>query len=196
LSRAGFDAFCEARCRKFYQEKLGRPSLAPGTYSPLAADRVLRGDRERTGIAWRVADSLCLRRAILKSMTLQDSTPRVGNDPKSVVIHLTTGTGMEIEWKDGHRSVYTFAFLRDACPCALCEEERTKTGRKAGEAAKLAPGALPMFKPAMKALSAEAVGKYALKFSWNDKHDLGIYSWFYLREVCPCGECARTRTRV
>jgi len=24
---------------------------------------------------------------------------------------------MEIEWKDGHRSVYTFAFLRDACPC-------------------------------------------------------------------------------
>ncbi len=126
-------------------------------------------------------------------MVLPDSTPRVGNDPKSVVIHLTTGTGMEIEWKDGHRSVYTFAFLRDACPCALCEEERTKSGRKAGEAAKLAPGALPMFKPAMKALSAEAVGKYALKFSWNDKHDLGIYSWFYLREVCSCGECAAGR---
>jgi len=133
------------------------------------------------------------RRAILKSMTLQNSAPRVGNDPKSVVVHLTTGTGMEIEWKDGHRSVYTFAFLRDACPCALCEEERTKSGRKAGEAAKLAPGALPMFKPAMKALSAEAVGKYALKFSWNDKHDLGIYSWFYLREVCPCPECAAVR---
>jgi hypothetical protein len=34
------------------------------------------------------------------------------------------------------------------------------------------------------------VGKYALKFSWNDNHDLGIYSWFYLREVCPCAECA------
>jgi DUF971 family protein len=129
-------------------------------------------------------------------MALQGSAPRAGNDPKSVVIHLTTGTGVEIEWKDGHRSVYTFAFLRDACPCALCEEERTKSGRKAGEAAKLAPGALPMFKPAMKALSAEAVGKYALTFSWNDKHDLGIYSWFYLREVCPCGECARNRTRV
>ena len=97
---------------------------------------------------------------------------------------------MEIEWKDGHRSVYTFPFLRDACPCALCEDERTKSGRKAGVAARLAPGALPMFKPAVKAQSAEAVGKYALKFSWNDKHDLGIYSWFYLREVCPCGECA------
>jgi DUF971 family protein len=122
-------------------------------------------------------------------MALPDFTPRVGNDPKSVVIHLTTGTGLEIEWKDGHRSVYTFPFLRDACPCALCEDERTKAGRKAGEPAKLAPGALPMFKPLVKALAAEAVGKYALKFSWNDKHDLGIYSWFYLREVCGCAEC-------
>jgi DUF971 family protein len=132
-------------------------------------------------------------RAILKNMALPDMTPRVGNDPKSVLIHLTTGKGLEIEWKDGHRSGYTFAFLRDACPCALCEDERTKAKRKPGEAAKLAPGALPMFKPAVKALAAEAVGKYALKFSWNDNHDLGIYSWFYLREVCPCGECASRR---
>ena len=132
-------------------------------------------------------------RAILKFMALPDFTPRVGNDPKSVVIHLTTGKGMEIEWKDGHRSAYSFAFLRDACPCALCEDERTKTGRKAGEPAKLAPGALPMFKPLVKALSAEAVGKYALRFSWNDNHDLGIYSWFYLREYCPCAECAARR---
>ena len=106
---------------------------------------------------------------------------------------MTMGTGMEIEWKDGHRSVYAFAFLRDACPCALCEDERSKAGRKAGEVAKLAPGALPMFKAAVKAVSAEAVGKYALKFSWNDNHDLGIYSWFYLREVCPCAECVAGR---
>ncbi len=126
-------------------------------------------------------------------MALPDFTPRVGNDPKSVVIHLTTGTGLEIEWKDGHRSVFTFPFLRDACPCALCEDERTKARRKPGEAPKLAPGALPMFKAAVKALSAEAVGKYAVKFSWNDNHDLGIYSWFYLREVCPCAECVAGR---
>jgi len=36
---------------------------------------------------------------------------------------------MEIEWQDGHRSSYTFPFLRDACPCALCEEERGQAGR-------------------------------------------------------------------
>ncbi len=126
-------------------------------------------------------------------MALPDFTPRVGNDPKSVIINITTGTGVEIEWKDGHRSIYTFAYLREACPCALCDDERTKGGRKVGEPVKLAPGALPIFKPTVKALGAEAVGKYALRFVWSDKHDLGIYSWFFLREYCPCAECSALR---
>ncbi len=126
-------------------------------------------------------------------MPTLDPTPRLANDPKSVKINLTAGTGMEIEWKDGHRSSYTFKFLRDACPCALCDDERSKSGRRPGEPAKLAPNALPMFKPAAKPLSAEQVGKYALKFSWNDNHDLGLYSWAYLREICPCPQCTAAR---
>jgi DUF971 family protein len=126
-------------------------------------------------------------------MPLVDPTPRLANDPKSVKVNLTAGTGVEIEWKDGHRSSYTFKFLRDACPCALCEDDRVKSGRKPGEGPKLAPGSLPMFKPAAKPVSADAVGKYALRFAWNDNHDLGIYSWAYLREVCPCAECAKVR---
>lgn len=124
---------------------------------------------------------------------LLDPTSRLANDPASVKINLTAGTGMDIEWKDGHRSSYSFKFLRDACPCALCDDERSKAGRKPGEGPKLAPGALPLFKPAAKPLSAEQVGKYAIKFSWNDNHDLGIYSWAYLREVCPCAECEQAR---
>ncbi|MGZ4730975.1 MAG: gamma-butyrobetaine hydroxylase-like domain-containing protein [Terriglobales bacterium] len=114
-------------------------------------------------------------------------------DPKSVKVNLTTGTGVDIEWKDGHRSHYSFPFLRDACPCALCDDERGKAGRKPGEAPKLAPGALPMFKAAAKPSSAEPVGKYAIKFHWNDGHELGIYSWQFLRDVCPCEECERAR---
>ena len=35
-------------------------------------------------------------------------------DPKSIKVNKTTGTGMDIEWKDGHRSVYSFVFLRAA----------------------------------------------------------------------------------
>ena len=119
--------------------------------------------------------------------------PSASTDPKSVRVNLTTGTGMEIDWRDGHHSSYSFPFLRDACPCALCEDERGKAGRAYGEGPKLAPGALPMFKAAAKPLSAEGVGRYAIKFSWNDSHDLGIYSWAFLREVCPCAECKTER---
>ena len=120
-------------------------------------------------------------------------SPTAATDPKSVKVSLTTGTGVEIEWKDGHRSSYSFVYLRDACPCAMCNEERDKAHRKPGEPAKLAPGMLPMFKAAARPESAEAIGKYAIRFKWNDDHDLGIYSWKFLREVCPCEECKAAR---
>jgi DUF971 family protein len=119
--------------------------------------------------------------------------PSAATDPRAVKVNLSTGTGMEIEWQDGHRSEYSFPYLRDACPCALCEEERSKSGRKPGAPPKLAPGALPMFKPAAKPNSAEPVGKYAIKFNWNDGHELGIYSWAFLREWCPCERCKAAR---
>jgi DUF971 family protein len=121
-------------------------------------------------------------------------TPTSASDPKSVKVNLTTGTGVDIEWKDGHASHYEFVYLRNACPCAMCEDERAKTGLKPGQSPKPVPGALPMFKPTAKPLSAEPVGKYAIKFNWNDNHDLGLYSWKLLRELCPCEECNAPRT--
>jgi DUF971 family protein len=116
-------------------------------------------------------------------------SPTAATDPKSVKVNLTTGTGVDIEWSDGHASHYSFIYLRDACPCAMCDDAREKAGLRRGEAAKPPPEALPMFKAAAKPLSAEGVGKYAIKFSWNDGHDLGIYSWKLLRELCPCESC-------
>lgn len=114
-------------------------------------------------------------------------------DPKSVKVNLTTGTGVDIEWNDGHVSHYNFVYLRDACPCAMCEDERGKAGRRPGDPATAKPGALLIFKPHAKPLSAEGVGKYAIKFSWNDDHDLGLYSWKFLREICPCSDCNAAR---
>ncbi|MGA8869104.1 MAG: gamma-butyrobetaine hydroxylase-like domain-containing protein [Candidatus Sulfotelmatobacter sp.] len=127
--------------------------------------------------------------AILDFMQSPLQTPTPASDPKSVKVNLTTGTGVDIEWKDGHLSHYSFAYLRNACPCAMCEDERARAGLLPGQPPRLAPGALPMFKPAAKPVSAEAVGKYAIKFNWNDNHDLGLYSWKFLREICPCEEC-------
>jgi DUF971 family protein len=120
--------------------------------------------------------------------------PTAATDPKSVKVNLTAGTGMDIEWADGHVSHYPFVFLRDACPCAMCSDEREKSKRKPGEPPRLAPGTLPMFKPAAKPVSAEGMGKYAIRFKWNDDHDLGIYSWKLLRELCRCAECKAAGT--
>src|SRR5712691_10859803 len=62
LEEAKFDAFCEQRCRRFYHSKLGRPSLAPGVYFRLLLIGFFEGIGSERGIAWRVADSLSLRR--------------------------------------------------------------------------------------------------------------------------------------
>jgi len=123
--------------------------------------------------------------------------PPIGRpEPKSVQVNLTAGTGMEIEWKDGHRSQYSFQYLRDACPCALCDDERVKAGREPGERPKPAPGALPMFTPPAKPTEAAPVGKYAIRFTWSDGHEHGIFSWDFLREFCPCRECSTMRREL
>ena len=59
--------------------------------------------------------------------------PRDAIDPAKVRIHKSEGTGMEIDWKDGHRSAWTFRWLRDACPCATCHEAREAAGLAPGE---------------------------------------------------------------
>jgi transposase len=56
-----FDAFVEDLCAKFYAEKLGRPSLAPGKYFRLLLIGYFEGIGSERGIAWRCADSLSLR---------------------------------------------------------------------------------------------------------------------------------------
>jgi transposase len=56
-----FDAFVEERCGKFYEEKIGRPSLAPGKYFRLLLIGYFEGIDSERGIAWRCSDSLSLR---------------------------------------------------------------------------------------------------------------------------------------
>jgi transposase len=73
LEQAGFDEFCEARCRQFYHEKLGRPSLPPGMYFRVMLIGFLEGIESERGIAWRVADSLCLRQFL--QIGLDERTP-------------------------------------------------------------------------------------------------------------------------
>jgi DUF971 family protein len=114
--------------------------------------------------------------------------------PASIKVHKTSGTTMEIAWKDGHQSTYTFTYLRDACPCATCNEARQKAHREPGQPADPASsGPLQMFKPQLRPTEVAKVGNYAIHFDWNDGHKTGIFSWDYLREWCPCDECRTAR---
>ena len=116
----------------------------------------------------------------------------VRKKPIGVKVHVSTGEGVEITWSDGHTSRYDFPYLRDHCPCALCNDERQK--KEKFDASKGAAGssvALPMFKPRAKAKSATAVGNYAIQIEFTDGHATGIFSFDHLREICPCDACSR-----
>lgn len=115
--------------------------------------------------------------------------PRIAVTPEKVRVKITEGTGLEIDWQDGHKSSWNFAWLRDACPCATCIDERKAEGRKAGQPKPKPTTLLPMYTPPPKPASAHGVGRYALQFNWSDGHSGGIYSWDYLRRHCQCQEC-------
>jgi DUF971 family protein len=57
-----------------------------------------------------------------------------------------------------------------------------------------AVGGLPILgqKP-LRPESAELVGRYALQIHWSDGHSSGIYTFTYLRTLCPCTECTARR---
>jgi prepilin-type processing-associated H-X9-DG protein len=103
--------------------------------------------------------------------------------PVDVKVHVSTGAGVNVAWADGHNSHYEFAYLRDHCPCAVCEDERGRRPSVPGSAA------LPLYKPKVTARAASAVGHYALQFDFSDGHATGIYSFDLLRELCPCDAC-------
>jgi transposase len=61
LAAAGFDRFCEERCRKFYHARLGRPSVPPGVYFRMLLVGYFEKLPSERQIAWRCADALSLR---------------------------------------------------------------------------------------------------------------------------------------
>lgn len=95
---------------------------------------------------------------------------------------------MNVMWNDGHQSAYPFALLRHACPCAECRGGHDKMG---GEPE---PGVFFMpieDTPATRMKQVEGVGTYALTIEWEDGHHYGIYTWHFLRALCPCPDCRK-----
>ena len=82
-------------------------------------------------------------------------------------------TALKILWNDGHESLYPWSLLRASCPCAVCRE-----------------GTPPKPNPSVKPLDLNPVGRYAMTIRWNDGHTTGIFSYEYLRSICPCEACS------
>jgi transposase len=73
LEAEQFDQFVEERCAKFYISHYGRPSLIPGIHFRLLLIGYFEGIDSERGIAWRLADSLALRRFV--GIALTEDTP-------------------------------------------------------------------------------------------------------------------------
>jgi transposase len=73
LEAERFDAFVESRCARFYATGIGRPGLTPGIYFRSLLIGYFEGIGAERGIAWRLADSLALRRFV--GIALDEYTP-------------------------------------------------------------------------------------------------------------------------
>lgn len=98
---------------------------------------------------------------------------------------------LRLTWDDGHLSEYPFAGLREACPCAECRGGHENMG---GPADPSVFDLIPLSPAKSYALTRVIpVGHYALTPEWSDGHSAGIYTWPYLRELCPCPLCRAAR---
>jgi len=86
------------------------------------------------------------------------------------------GDGLRIEWADGVTTFTTWRALRKACPCATCNDERSKPANPFRVLSDAEAKAGPPLPVAMK-----AVGSYAYQINWNDGHSTGIYTLAALR---------------
>jgi DUF971 family protein len=117
---------------------------------------------------------------------------KLTSDPEHIAI--SKSKGIEIDWKDGHHSSYTNTWLRDWCPCATCTGAHGTEPRRKTSSQPAAPATpFQMYTPKLKMLNIEPVGSYAVRISWNDGHDTGIYSYDHLRQICPCPECQTSK---
>jgi DUF971 family protein len=87
-------------------------------------------------------------------------------------------------WPDGHKSEYGWDGLRAACPCAECRGGHENMG---GPPDPTVFDLIPMQQ--FQLIGADLVGTYGLQPLWADGHKYGIYTWAYLRGLCPCEEC-------
>ncbi len=91
------------------------------------------------------------------------------------IIKRSDPSRIEIEWDDGHKTVYPTRALRGICPCAQCVDELTGVRRHDADSV---PEDLTHREVVM-------VGNYAISIDFADGHGTGIYTFAMLRANDP-----------
>jgi DUF971 family protein len=88
---------------------------------------------------------------------------------------------LTIVWSDNQTCQYPLSNLREACPCVECRGGHQNMGRQSD------PDHILALTPARsyQIETLELVGNYALQPFWDDGHHTGIYTWEYLKRLCP-----------
>lgn len=103
--------------------------------------------------------------------------------PKAITLNKNEAF-LEIAWEGDQVCRYPLGQLREACPCVECRGGHQFMGREHD------PDNLLELKPKRSygIQKIDMVGNYALQPTWDDGHQTGIYTWDYLRRLCPDGE--------
>ncbi|MSP91764.1 MAG: DUF971 domain-containing protein [Myxococcales bacterium] len=157
------------------------------------ADAERRGARSmaaRPGPRYPARASEVARRSRMQGPAM-NVTPAETAEPRDVQ---WTGDGrVHIEWIDGHTTTLALALLRERCPCAGCKGTHgppTTLVRASRSGLPIVQGPARAPVAASEVRSVVPVGNYAIRFTWGDGHDSGIYSWRLLRALCGCPACA------
>ena len=89
------------------------------------------------------------------------------------------GNELAIKWDSGAESFISLEKLRRHCPCASCAGERDIMGNVYKAPPK------PLGPLSFQIVRINNVGGYAIQPQWADGHNTGLYSFDYLREICP-----------
>lgn len=79
-----------------------------------------------------------------------------------------------VEWRDGAEHRLPLVALRAECGCARCVDEMT--GRRMITLGDISPDVVID--------NLQLVGNYAVKITWSDGHNTGLYTWELLRKLC------------
>ena len=101
--------------------------------------------------------------------------------PSPKHLDLKKDQGLTIRWQDDTTSFYSIAYLRRMSPSA---EQRMLREEMESNPLTVLPAGTGTGEP-LTAVDAEMIGHYAIKITFSDGHDTGIFSWEYLRMIDP-----------